>query len=150
MSPWVLFESTDALTAHLARRSAPPSAAAVEVLELLGAFARRIAPDVLVRGELVQVDVRIALFGAAVEQLGVLARDAGVGLQLPDDVPGGRDASLGALDREHRLFDAARVRLWLAEDGDPSGLDAAAAVFEELGAHPYAERATRLRRSATA
>lgn len=48
-------------------------------------------------------------------------------------------------DLEHRLFDAARIRLWLAEKagGSAPDLDAASATFDELGAHPYAEGASR-------
>jgi hypothetical protein len=49
------------------------------------------------------------------------------------------------LDREHRRFDAARIRLWLAEDGETGAdLPEVIAVFEELGAHPYVGRALRL------
>ena len=55
-------------------------------------------------------------------------------------VPGTRASpALGVLEREHRFFDVARIRLWRAEDGTPirPGLEAALATFEELGAHPH-------------
>ena len=41
-----------------------------------------------------------------------------------------------------RVFDAARVDLWLAEaTDDAEARERAAAVFAELGARPYLERA---------
>jgi hypothetical protein len=58
-------------------------------------------------------------------------------------------AAIPILEREHRVFDAARVRLWLAEGGagsEASG-DAGAATFDELGAAPYLARAQRARSS---
>ena len=65
-------------------------------------------------------------------------------MPLPD-VPSGRADALPVLDREHRLLDAARIRLWLAEEaGGSPELAAAVATFEELGAHPHLERAHRL------
>ena len=50
------------------------------------------------------------------------------------------------LDAEHRTFDVARISLWRAEAGEPgTDLERAAALFEELGAHPYLERGRRAR-----
>jgi adenylate cyclase len=141
LSIWTAFEVADAFTAILLR--APDSAALRDGLELMAAFCVHIAHDALARGDLVQVEVRHALFGAAVEQLGALARRTGTPVSLPD-VPSGRSGALPVLDREHRLFDAARIRLWLAEESDGSAeLSAAVATFEEVGAHPYLARAHR-------
>ena len=57
----------------------------------------------------------------------------------------GRTEALPTLDDHHRVFDAARIRLWLAEErGDGSLLAGARGTFEELGAHPYLARATAL------
>ena len=143
LSAWLAFESTDALTALFLREPASP--ALRDGLELVASFCARIAPDVLARGDLVQVEVRHALFGAAVEQLASLAQRAGVSVSLPDAEAIGRSGALPILDREHRLFDGARIRLWLAEEaGGSAELGAVAAAFEELGAHPYLARAHRL------
>ena len=142
LSTWFVFEATDALTATVVRD--PDSPALRDGLELVASFCARIAPVALARGDLVQVEVRHALLGAAVEQLGSLARRLEMAMPLPD-VPSGRADALPVLDREHRLLDAARIRLWLAEEADGSPeLAAAVATFEELGAHSHLERAHRL------
>jgi len=143
LSAWFLFEATDTL-ALIAVRD-PGSAAVRAGLEALVGFASVVAPDVARGSGLVQSEVARALFGAAVEQLGSLSPAAGAAsVPSVDSIPG-RAEAITVLDREHRIFDAARVRLWLAEAGTDSGLaTAAAAVLEELGAHPYSERARRL------
>ena len=66
LSIWVTFEMADAFTAVFLRD--PDSPAVREGLELMAEFCRRIAPDALAQGDLVQVEVRHALFGAAVAQ----------------------------------------------------------------------------------
>jgi adenylate cyclase len=143
LSAWFAFEATDGLTAIFARN--PASSALRDGLELLASFCVAIAPDVDREGDVVSVEIRQALFGAAVEQLAVLAHATDTAVTLPADGGPGRSAALPALDREHRLFDAARVRLWRAEElGGSPELPAAVAAFEELGAHPYLERAHRL------
>jgi hypothetical protein len=140
ISAWFAFEATDGLTAMFVR--SPSSKDMRDGLQLVADFCRVIAPDIARTGDLVHVEVRQALFGATLEQLASLARRAGVTLSLPDGVPGNRSSALGVLEREHRIFDVARIRLWLAEDStDRSGLEAALATFEELGAQPYRERA---------
>ncbi|HET9416964.1 MAG TPA: hypothetical protein VFP30_05415, partial [Candidatus Limnocylindria bacterium] len=137
LSAWVAFEAVDGLTAMHARHL--ESADVRDGLQLLAGFCATIEADVLRPGDLVQAEVRRAMLGAAVDQLASVARRHG-------DFLGGRSAALPVLDREHRLFDAARVRLWLAEDGmELDELPSALATFEELGAHPYVERAHRLR-----
>ena len=96
------------------------------------------------RGDLVQMAVGQARFGAAVDQLGRLASAAGVAIERPAESSPGTDEALELLDREHRLFDVARILLWKAEAGEPvPDLARAAATFEELGAHPYIERTRR-------
>ena len=143
ISAWFAFEATDGLTAIAVRSPSSPDLR--DGLQLVADFCGVIAPDVARTGDLTHVEVRRALFGATLEQLASLARRAGVAISLPDGVPGTRASALPVLDREHRIFDVARIRLWLAEDGtDASGLDAALATFEELGAHPYRERASRV------
>lgn len=143
ISGWFLFEATDALTALHLRD--PSSAALREGVRVLADFCAAFIDDAARGGDLVQVEVRHALVGAAVEQLAVLARETRVPVTLPTGRLPGRAQALPTLDREHRIFDAARIRLWLAEEGqDPGELAAAASTFEELAAHPHAERAHRL------
>jgi hypothetical protein len=138
LSPWFAFEIADTLSAMLVR--SPHSSALRTGLEAMAGYANAITDDVAAAGELVAVEVRQVMFGAAVEQLASIALRVGATFgPLPRTVPGRRDA-LSVLDREHRTFDAARVRLWLAEDGGTSDLAAASTVFEELGAHPYLAR----------
>jgi hypothetical protein len=138
LSPWFAFEIADTLTAMLVR--SPESSAARAGIEAMAGYARAITEDVAAAGDIVAVDVRQALFGAATEQLAFLAGRVGVAFGAPQTLPG-RGEALSVLDREHRVFDAARVRLWLAEEGGSSDLAAgAASVFEELGAQPYLAR----------
>ena len=144
ISSWFLFEAVDTLTAIAARN--PDSAALRSGIEAIAAFATILAPDAARSGDLVQAEGRRALFGAAAEQLQRLARSTGVPFELPaESFPGTTDA-LAALDRERRPFDAARIRLWLAEAGEASAdvLPAARASFGELSADPYLDRARRL------
>jgi hypothetical protein len=92
-----------------------------------------------------QIAVRQAAVGAAVEQLARLARAAGVDFEPPAEAFPSTSEALAVLDREHRPFDVARINLWLAEAGEPApDLASASALFEELGAHPYLERARRV------
>ena len=96
-------------------------------------------------GDLVQVAVRQAGVGAAVDQLGRLASAAGVTIEPPAESWPGTDEAIELLEREHRPFDVARILLWKAEAGESvPDLARAAAIFEELGAHPYLERTRRL------
>ncbi|HET9880066.1 MAG TPA: BREX system ATP-binding domain-containing protein [Candidatus Limnocylindria bacterium] len=145
LTSWFLFEGTDTLAVIAARDTASPALPAG--LELLAGFARTVAPDAATGGALAQTATRQAMLGAAVEALAALGRAVGLGLELPsvggsgDPFPGRLDGAR-LLDGEHRLFDGARIRLWLAEEaGDADLLGDAAAVFEELGAHPYLLRA---------
>jgi adenylate cyclase len=145
ISTWFLFEATDTLTAIRARDAG--SAAVRSGVELLGAFAAALAPDATRRGDLAQTAVRHALFGAAVEQLASLARAAGLAVSNVRSVAAvaGRVEAAAILDREHRTFDAARIRLWVAEDSADGILASdASRVFEELAAHPYVARSHRL------
>jgi adenylate cyclase len=141
ISSWFLFEATDTVTSMHARRaeSAPVKAGVAALMELAAA----VAPDSGAPGDLVQVEVRQALFGAALDQLGTLARAVGVAgpTGVPRDVFPDRRGALATLEREHRLLDVARIRLWLAEEGaDGSGFAEAERTFEELGARPYLVR----------
>jgi hypothetical protein len=141
ISTWFLFEAVDALTAIHART--PDSGAIRDGIEALAAFATVLAPDAARTGDLVQAEVRQALFGAAAEQLLRLARSAGAPMTPPVESFPDSAQALAVLDRERRPFDAARIRLWMAEAGEASAadtLDRATATFEDLGAHPYLER----------
>ena len=139
LSSWFLFEAVNTLTSMADPR--PGSPALATGIDLLASFTARLAPDAVRDGELAQSDVRRALLGAAVEQLGSLGAPASV--PLP-----GRAEAAAVLDREHRRFDAARIRLWLAEEASDAVLLADAAdVFEELAAHPYLARARDVRDS---
>ncbi len=84
---------------------------------------------------------------SAVEQLAALAARLGqaAGVEMGGTSFPGREESAQRFDQAHRLFDAARVRLWLAEEqGDPTLLGDARSVFEHLGAAGYLRRAERL------
>jgi adenylate cyclase len=141
ISSWFLFESTDTL-AVIARRDGG-SAALAKGLDLISGFAQRLAPRAVARGDLVQAQVRRAMFGAAVDQLRALGApplEAGDA----DGLPGRAEAAL-LLDGEHRYFDAARARLWLAEEKrDATLLAGARERFEELAAHDYLARSDAL------
>ena len=143
ISAWYLFEVTDTLSAIATR---DPSSAAVRAgLESVATYARALGPEAARPGDLVLMAVGQVLFGAAVDQLARLSRR-----RRRDDRAAGRvvprhEEALVLLDREHRIFDVARILLWKAEAGESvPDLARAAAIFEELGAHPYLERTRRL------
>ncbi|HYI67828.1 MAG TPA: adenylate/guanylate cyclase domain-containing protein [Candidatus Limnocylindrales bacterium] len=144
LGAWFLFEAVDLLTAARARtEEATDASATAPGVELVANFASALEPAVGIGGEAGVSAVREALFGAAVEQLGRL----GAAVKLPDAgrFPD-RGRALSTLDEHHRIFDAARIRLWLAEErGDQSLAADARATFEELGAHPYLGRAAAVR-----
>jgi adenylate cyclase len=145
ISTWFVFEAVDALTAIAVRE--PGSDALRDGIERVAAFATALAPLAAQTGDLLQVEVRQMLFGVATEGLARLAQGAGVSISSPaEPFPSTLDA-LPILDREHRWFDSARIRLWLAEAGEPDAadlLERARAMFEELGAQPYLQRAIAL------
>ena len=145
ISSWFLFEAADTLTLIAVRD--PASAALRDGVELLAAFATTLEPDAVTPSDLLQTVVRHAMFGAGAEQVASLAR--GAGLPTPVLPPGahlaGRAEAIPVLEREHRNFDVARIRLWLAEEsGDPALLASASRTFEELAAHPYLVRTQRV------
>ena len=143
ISAWYLFEVTDTLSTVAARDRSSPVVR--DGLEAVAAFARALAPDAAKTGDLVQIQVRQAAVGAAVEQLARLARGAGVEFVPPAESFPGTDEAVAILDREHRPFDVARILLWKAEAGESvPDLPRAAAIFDDLGAHPYVERAASL------
>ena len=141
ISSWFLFEVVDTLTAIFARDVG--SAALRSGIEALASFAIALAPDAARTGDLVQAEVRQALFGAAADQLARLAGSAGVAWTPPSESFPDTLGALAVLDRERRSFDAARIRLWMAEAGAGAEGGRAAAVFEELRAVDYADRALR-------
>jgi adenylate cyclase len=148
---WFMFEGADLLTtASGPSARSGESAPIASGVEALLDFAAAIAPNAGQAGDAVIVETARALFGAALEQLAVLRRvQDGVGsrVEIAGSFPG-RQAAIPVLEVQHRVFDAARVRLWLAEEsGDPNGLDAAVAVFEERGARPYLARTAALRQA---
>ena len=82
--------------------------------------------------------VRNALGGAARLHLRVLTGET----VEPDELHRAMARHADGLRDVARVFDAARVDLWLGEaTGDAEARDRAEAVFRELGAHPYLERA---------
>jgi hypothetical protein len=142
ISSWLLFEMTDTLSAIAARDRS--SNVVRDGIGSLAAYARAVGPAAAVGGALIQVQVRQAVVGAAVEQLARLARDAGIGFEPPADSFPDTAEALELLAQERRIFDVARINLWIAEAREPApDLRGAAALFEELGAHPYLERARR-------
>ena len=143
LGAWFLFEAADLLSAARARTDGPSDAAAISSgVELLAGFAAALEPAAGIGGQAAVASVREALFGAAVEQ--VAAMGAAPTMRDGGRFPSRADA-LAALDEQHRIFDAARVRLWLAEEAAiPASAAAARATFEDLGAHPYLGRTTEL------
>jgi adenylate cyclase len=149
ISCWLLFESADVVTslALAVGDTGDPSEAIEHGVRLLAAYATGIAPDASIGGTPAELLVRRGLYGAAVEQLAVLAD--GLGQAAAVETGGtsfpGREESAQRFDSAHRLFDAARARLWLAEEqGDPRLLGDARSVFERLDATGYVRRAQRL------
>ncbi len=144
LSSWFLFEAVDTL-AGLATADADAQAirTGAELLDRLGVQVRE---DLLSAAGRTAADVGRALFGAAVEQLGALARRTGMEVpRVSGDRFPGRVEAISVLEREHRCFDAARVRLWLAEDGHPDMAEPARSTFAGLGAHAFLTRATAIR-----
>jgi adenylate cyclase len=142
LGSWFLFEATDALTAAHARPAQTADATALSSgVELISALAEAAAPAAGIGGDPAVVAVRGALFGAAVEQIRVLRGRVGLApVELGPGFPGRADA-VATLESERRVFDAARIRLWLAEESGAALLGNAPATFEELGAHAYLARA---------
>ena len=145
ISCWLLFESADIVTslALPVGETDDTSKAIDEGVRLLAAYATRIAPDASIGGTAAELLVRRALYGAAVEQLAVLA--GGLGRAAAVESGGtpfpGREESAQRFEDAHRFFDAARVRLWLAEEqGDPRLVGDGRSVFERLGAAGYLRR----------
>jgi hypothetical protein len=144
ISCWFIFEAADVLTAILARD--PGSSAAADGVVMLAEFAPHMAGDAATASEWTQGQVMRAMFGAAVEQIASLSRRLALpppAMEADPAFPGRADAA-GTLEREHRLFDAARARLWLAEERrDEALLASARQTFDQLGAHPYVMRVSR-------
>jgi tetratricopeptide (TPR) repeat protein len=148
LGSYFLFEAADLVTAARLRSegAGDPTAIAAGV-ELLARYASALEAAVAVGGEESIDTVRRALFGAAVEQISSLCGPLGV---TPPSLENGarfagRAEGVPTLEDHHRVFDVARIRLWLAEERrDPSLLAGARATFEELGAHPYLARAASL------
>ena len=146
ISCWLLFESADVVTslALAVGDTADTSEAIEQAVRLLAAYATKIAPDASIGGTPAELLVRRALYGAAVEQLAALADRLGQAVEVETGgtpFPG-REESAQRFDQAHRLFDAARARLWLAEEqGDPRLLGDARSVFERLDATRYVRRA---------
>ena len=143
ISSWYLFETVDTLSAIASRD--PSSGVVRDGVESLAAYASALGPHAALTGDLVQMAVRRAAVGASIEQLARLASGAGVPFEPPAESFPGTDEAIGVLETEHRPFDVARINLWKAEAGESAtDLARAAALFEELGAHPYLERSRRV------
>ena len=134
VSTWMLFEGTDVAT-WLARAADGDRSLADRALAALGELARRLLPGAREGGTPAELTVRRAQYDAATAQRRLL-----LGAQAHDDLRALSDAA-DALRSHRRVFDAARVELWLAEASGPRGALAAVGTFEALGATPYLERA---------
>lgn len=132
ISSWYLFEAVDIATwLALVRPLGDPLRE--HVVAVLTDFAHALEADIARGGTEPELLVRRALYGAAVAQLQSLSGK-------PDrDLLRGYAADLR---RAHRIFDAARIELWVAESTGKLALaDEARLVFEQLGANPYVARA---------
>jgi adenylate cyclase len=140
ISTWLAFEATDVVSGL----ALTDDGAATQGVAAVIAFVDGLGSDIARGGPPAELAVRRALFGAAREQLVRLARRTGATEPMvnvdPSTSPGSHDA-IAHLDEARRLFDAARVRLWLAESGDSSRSAAAVTAFEQLQAAPYLARA---------
>jgi class 3 adenylate cyclase/tetratricopeptide (TPR) repeat protein len=141
ISTWYLFEAVDVVS-WLARDPDVDAALVARGLEALGRLAAALEVDVVRGGTDPELRVRRALHGAAVEQLRVLESGPGRETDAADGFSDRMLAHAAGLREARRVFDAARVELWTAEATEDAGLAAAArAIFEELRAAPYADRA---------
>ncbi len=129
MSTWCLFEWTG--VADWLARSGDDRGA----VSALDAMAAQLEADVARGGTEPELNVRRALYRAAATQLRVIAGDA------PADAHAVLRSAAADLRTQHRIFEAARIELWMAEGGDVDARASALATFEELRAGPYAERA---------
>jgi adenylate cyclase len=138
VSSWYLFEAVD-VAGWLRRASGDRADQALggqllpAVDRLIGSLARRrglggTQPELIVSG---------ALFGAAQALRSLISSE-------PDEPEAVRKRLLAwadDLDSTHRIFDAARIRLGVAETfGDDAARADALATFERLRAAPYVER----------
>jgi adenylate cyclase len=132
-----LFEGTDILS-WLSHGLDVDPATVERGLALLRGLAERLdatAPSIGLPSVLA---VRTPLGGAARLHLRLLAGETLDRVELHQAMARHADGLRGVA----RRFDAARVDLWLGEAaGDAEARDRAEAVFAELGAHPYLERA---------
>jgi tetratricopeptide (TPR) repeat protein len=117
ISSWFLFEAVDTLSAIAARD--PDSEALRDGIEAVGALATTLAPDAARTGDLVQIEVRQALFGAAAEELARLAGSAGVRFIRPGVLPRHRRGAHRARSRAAPL----RRRPHPALDGRGGGAE---------------------------
>ena len=128
-----LFEGTD-IVGWLALDAAADRAIVERGLTLLRGLTERLDATAPTIGLAPVLRVRNALGGAARLHLRLLTGET----VEPEELAHDADALRGV----SRVFDAARVDLWLGEAiGDEDALNRAAAVFAELGARPYLERA---------
>jgi tetratricopeptide (TPR) repeat protein len=138
LTAWYLFEAAD-VCAWLTREPASP-AAVTDAVARLDAFAASVAALMAGRGTDPELLVRRALYGAAAAHLRHLRGGTG-----SPDPAGEMRRWADDLDAAQRIFDAARVRLWTAEQGGDGVLARRAAeTFEQLRATPYLVRARRL------
>jgi adenylate cyclase len=132
-----LFEGTDILS-WLSSGTEVDPATMERGLALLQGLAERLDATAPSIGLPQVLAVLNALGGAARLHLRVLAGESVDQDELRNAMTRHADGLRGVA----RHFDAARVHLWLAEaTGDAEARDRAGAVFAELGAHPYLERA---------
>lgn len=153
ISSWYLFEGADLATwlAANGRAGGDGPDETVRLVALLHGLAVRMENDVARGGTEPELLVRRALYGAGTTAVRALAASSDATpaavarrVDAPDVEPLLRAAA--DLDRADRIFDAARVRLWVAELGraDVAAVDAARSVFARLRAGPYLGRLARI------
>ena len=137
ISTFYLFEGTDLLSWLVRDAELEPATVERGIAHLRG-LVERLDATALSIGLPAVLVVRDALGGAARLQLRVLTGET----VEAGDLHAAMARHADALRTVGRVFDAARVDLWLSEaTGDADARERAAAVFEELGARPYLERA---------
>jgi hypothetical protein len=144
-----VFEAADVVGGALVASDERTATSLVEpLLRLLDAHARYIATGPTATDR----DVRAALAGAAADTLGYAAASSGhraakVLAALGRNLPNLEDAA-AVLERAGRPFDAARARLWAAEQGHNQGASGSRDVFEGLGAINHLRRLRTVREPA--
>lgn len=137
ISTWLLFELTD-VTTWLVRDGGVDSPLVQRALVALESLGGHLSTHSHLGGTPFELQVRRALRDAATAQGRILRGEP------PDELAPLLRTAADALRGAHRVFEAARSELWLAEaTGDEFARHAARSTFEEFPAPPYLQRADR-------